>query len=67
MSEANDLEVIRDALIVLGGFLPFFSGDPARVGRAEHVDQLKRDAQNALDRIADRLGEERPERRTLWR
>lgn len=54
MSEA-DFDKVRDALIVLSGHLPLFSGDPHKTARAEQHLALRGEAFDALDRIADAL------------
>lgn len=58
----EDLVMIKDALIILGGFLPFFSDDRDKVHRAERAERVKQDAHQALDRLAHRLGEPCPGR-----
>jgi hypothetical protein len=67
MSVEDDLDTIRDALIVLGGFLPLFSGDKRTVARAEQCLALKYEALDALERTADALDVPAPVRVTTWR
>lgn len=59
---ADDLRQVADTLIVLGSFLPLFTADTAKRRRAHNAANAKYAAQDALDRIADALGEKRPGR-----
>lgn len=62
----GDIAVIRDALIVLGGYLPYFSADPRKVRRAEAAGELRDQAFAALERTAETLAVPVPDRMTTW-
>jgi len=49
---AEDLVLIKDALIIVGSFLPFFSDEKLKVDRATRADAVRQEAFDALDRIA---------------
>lgn len=62
LTAEEDLALIKDTLIVLGGYLPFFSGDSEKVARAKRHAALEDEAFLALGRIAGRLGVPVPKR-----
>jgi hypothetical protein len=65
MSIQGDLDKVRDALIVLSGHLPLFTGDRHKTARAEKHLALRDEAFDALDRLADGLDSPHVVRRTL--
>lgn len=58
----QDVDVIRDALIVLSAYLPHFTDDRRKRERAGRHFALRQSAFDALDRIADRQNVPRPKR-----